>query len=115
MAEQIEAAASKECQRIQQGSGIINGKVADTNITVADLPSDCPPQMELLCMPALCSSAEPERAEQEDVSGRLLMTGVMHATAMVNKKDTLATAVELIKVSRSAHLCFVLPHTPAAY
>ena len=100
LAEQVEAAASAECQRIQQGKGLVQGRLASASSTIADLPSESPPEITLLCTPAVCSTADAPYGKQEAVTGRLVLRGVLCARAMVNRKDTLAVAVDLIKVER---------------
>lgn len=103
LAEQVEAAASAECQRIQLGTGIIQGKVASSTLTVANLSADSSSDAELLCPSAVYRTSDPQPGQQDIVTGRLLLTGTLHARAIVNKKDSLATAMDLIKVRQCKH------------
>lgn len=107
LAEQLEAAASAECQRMQQGQGLVQGRLASSSSTIADLSSESPSEIALLCTQPVCSTADAQDTKQEAVTGRLVLTGVLYARAMVNRKDTLAVAVDLIKVE---HATFVLIH-----
>ena len=104
LAEQLEAAASAECQRIQLGTGIIQGKAASSTLTVANLTDDSSSDVDLLCPPVACRSPDIQPGQQSVVTGRLLLTGTMHARAIVNKKATLATVIDLIKV-RQCKFC----------
>ena len=93
----VEAAISAESQRIQQSIGSIHGSIATSSTLVADMQQ--PLSVELLSPPACCSTAEQRSTIEASVSGRVLLEGVLHGRAMVSKKDTLAAAVDLLKVS----------------
>lgn len=107
----VEAAISAESQRIQQSIGSIRGTIATSSTLVADMQQ--PLVVDMLSPPACCCIAEQRDTKGASVSGRVLVEGVLHGRAMVNKKDTLAAAVEFLKVSVRmcllccAVLCFV--------
>lgn len=69
-------------------------------MSVADLQQ--PLEVEMLSPPACCHTAD-QSVTEASISGRVLVEGVLHGRAMVNKRDTLAAAVDLLKVG--ADLC----------
>ena len=102
----VEAAISAESQRIQQSIGSIHGTIATSSTLVADMQQ--PLVVDMLSPPACCCTAEQRDTKEASVSGRVLVEGVLHGRAMVNKKDTLAEAVEFLKVSARCGCCAVL-------
>ena len=111
----VEAAISTESRRIQQSVGSIQGSIASSSTLVSDMQQ--PLVVELLSPPACCSEAEQRHTAEASVSGRVMIEGVLYGTAMVNKKDTLAAAVQFLKVSVMIRLlfCFVLHCTVLCY
>ena len=93
----MESAISAESQRIQQSVGIIQGSIASSTVSVADVQQ--PTEVELLSSPACCCTASQQDTREASVSGRVLIEGVLHGRAMVSKKDSLAAAVDFLKVS----------------
>ena len=93
----VEAAISAQSQRIQQSVGSIQGTIASSSTLVSDLQQ--PLVVELLSPPACCSTAGERNTKEDSVSGRVLIEGVLHGRAVLNKKDTLAAAVQFLKVS----------------
>ena len=96
----VEAAISAESRRIQQSVGSIQGTVASSSTLVSDMQQ--PLVVELLSPPACCSTAEQRDTTEASVSGRVMLEGVLHGRVMLNKKDTLAAAVQFLKVSTMA-------------
>ncbi|KAL3154261.1 hypothetical protein ABBQ32_013758 [Trebouxia sp. C0010 RCD-2024] len=95
----VEAAVAAESQCIQQSIGSIHGVPASSNTLVQDMQQ--PLVVELLSPPTCCFPTEHRSTEEASVSGRVLLEGVLHGRAVVSKKDTLAAAVDLLKVSLS--------------
>ena len=93
----VEAAISAESQRVQQSVGSIQDTIASSSTLVSDMQQ--PLVVQLLSPPACCCTAEQRATTEASVSGRVIIKGVLHGRAMVNKKDTLAAAVEFLKVS----------------
>ena len=93
----VESAISAESQRIQQSVGSIQGSIATSIVSVADVQQ--PVEIQLLSPPACCATAEQQDTREASVSGRVLIEGVLHGRAMVSKKDLLAAAVDFLKVS----------------
>lgn len=103
----VEAAISAESQRIQHSIGSIRGTIATSSTLVAEMQQ--PLVVDMLSPPACCCTAEQRDTKEASVSGRVLVEGVLHGRAMVNKKDTLAAAVEFLKVcARMCLLCCAL-------
>ena len=95
----MEGAAAAECQRIQQGAGLIQGKVASPSTTVADLPGGEALELDLFCEPSACSTTGQQQSSKErSVSGRIVLKGLLLGRAIVHKKDSLAAAADLLKV-----------------
>lgn len=108
----VEAAISAESHRIQHSVGSIQGSIASSSTLVSDMQQ--PLVVELLSPPACCSTAEQRDTAEASVSGRVMIEGVLHGRAMVNKKDTLAAAVQFLKVSAIILLLFcVVLHSAA--
>lgn len=91
----VEALIAAECQRITNSIGSTQGSMASSSTTVGDLQQ--PLQVELLCPPCCCDTTDAADVKEASVSGRVVLEGVMHGRAMVHKKDTLSTAVDLLK------------------
>ena len=77
--------------------GCIQGHLASSSTTVADLQQ--PLELELLSPPACCCASQGQDATEASVRGRVLLRGALQGRAMVHKKDTLAAAVDFLKVS----------------
>ena len=92
----VEALVAAECQRINNSIGTTQGSMASKSTTVGDLQQLS--QVELLCPPSCCDTTEAADVKEASVSGRVVLEGVLHGRAMVHKKDTLSTAVDLLKV-----------------
>ncbi len=92
----VEALVATECQRINNSIGTTQGSMASSSTTVGDLQQ--PSQVELLCPPCCCDTTEAADVKEASVSGRAVLEGVLHGRAVVHKKDTLSTAVDLLKV-----------------
>ena len=93
----VEALVAAECQRINNSIGTTQGSIASSSTTVGDLQQ--PLQVELLCPPSCCcATTEAADVREASVSGRVVLEGVLHGRAVVHKKDTLSTAVDLLKV-----------------
>ncbi|DBA99770.1 TPA: hypothetical protein ACH3X3_012314 [Trebouxia sp. C0006] len=92
----VEALIAAECQRINNSIGSTQGSIASSSTTVGDLQQ--PLQVELLCPPSCCcATTEAADVREASVSGRVVLEGVLHGRAVVHKKDTLSTAVDLLK------------------
>lgn len=92
----VEAAMTAESRRIHNSIGHIQGNLASNPATVNDLQQ--PLEVELMCAPACVDTAEAADSKGSSVTGRVVLEGVLHGRAMVNKKDSVAAAVEMLKV-----------------
>lgn len=93
----LESAITAESERIQNSIGSIQGSIASSTTTIGDLQQ--PSEVELLCPPACCDTAETSNSKEASVSGRIVLEGVLHGRAMVHKKDSVAAAVDMLKVT----------------
>lgn len=92
----MEAAISAESRRIQQSVGSIQDTIASSSTLVSEMQQ--PLVVQLLSPPSCCCTAEQRDTTEASVSGHVVVKGVLHGRAMVNKKDTLAAAVGFLKV-----------------
>lgn len=92
----VEAAMTAESRRIHDSIGHVQGNLASNPATVNDLQQ--PLEVELMCAPACVDTAEAADSKGASVTGRVVLEGVLHGRAMVNKKDSVAAAVEMLKV-----------------
>lgn len=98
----VEAAMTAESRRIHDSIGHVQGNLASNPATVNDLQQ--PLEVELMCAPACVDTAEAADSKGASVTGRVVLEGVLHGRAMVNKKDSVAAAVEMLKADLVASL-----------
>lgn len=92
----VESAIAAESRRIDSSIGSIQGSIASSTATVGDLQQ--PSEVELLCPPTCCDTTAVADGKEAWVTGRVVLEGVLHGRAIVNKRDPVSAAVDLLKV-----------------
>lgn len=93
----VESAIAAESRRIDNSIGSVQGSIASSTATVGHLQQ--PLEVELLCPPTCCDdTAVADDGKEAWATGRVVLEGVLHGRAMVNKRDSVSAAVDLLKV-----------------